>query len=335
MALGILHSEEAWIAILALGLENHAPGGSPSKHCFDTLQAEVPMSKRLAVLTLVALFAFGAFGQVATSVRSGPQGFNGSMHFGALPPFGMMTVTGAPYSGEEVSETVQTLADGTHITQTMPGTKVYRDSLGRTRTERPMFMRPVGMGPAAADAPVIIEIIDPVAQAKYTLDTQNKVAHRQEMAASNVRPPTVVAPGGARIGVATGGSASGMRSSFPVPMGVVGQADVARPQMASEKLGTQTIEGVAVEGTRRTMTWPVGSQGNDRPITSTTDMWVSPELKVNILTKTSDPRSGERTQKLINISRSEPDASLFQPPPDYTVVEEKGDFTIQWGSQPQ
>jgi hypothetical protein len=49
----------------------------------------------------------------------------------------------------------------------------------------------------------------------------------------------------------------------------------------------------------------------------------------------SDPRSGEQTQKLINISRSEPDASLFQPPPDYTIVDEKADFTIQWGSQQQ
>jgi hypothetical protein len=56
---------------------------------------------------------------------------------------------------------------------------------------------------------------------------------------------------------------------------------------------------------------------------------------VVILSKMSDPRSGEQTQKLINISRSEPDASLFQPPPDYTIVDEKADFTIQWGSQQQ
>jgi hypothetical protein len=30
------------------------------------------------------------------------------------------------------------------------------------------------------------------------------------------------------------------------------------------------------------------------------------------------------------INRSEPDAALFQPPPDYTVVDEAGDFTIEW-----
>ena len=47
----------------------------------------------------------------------------------------------------------------------------------------------------------------------------------------------------------------------------------------------------------------------------------------------NNPRSGEQTLKLININRSEPDPSLFQPPLDYTVVDEKADFAIKWGSQ--
>ena len=38
---------------------------------------------------------------------------------------------------------------------------------------------------------------------------------------------------------------------------------------------------------------------------------MSPELKVMILNKTSDPRNGDHTQKLIHVSRSEPDPSLF------------------------
>ncbi len=83
------------------------------------------------------------------------------------------------------------------------------------------------------------------------------------------------------------------------------------------------------------MIWPVGAQGNDRPITTTTETWMSPDLKVMILYTSNDPRSGEHTQKLINISRSEPDPSLFQPPPDYTVVNETGEFAIRWGSQRQ
>jgi hypothetical protein len=112
------------------------------------------------------------------------------------------------------------------------------------------------------------------------------------------------------------------------------QSAETRPQISDEKLGTQTIEGVLAEGTRHTTTWPVNSQGNDRPISAVSEIWTSPELKVTILSKSNDPRSGENIQKLINISRDEPSASLFQPPPDYTVVDEEADFTIKWGAEP-
>ena len=55
-------------------------------------------------------------------------------------------VTGAPYSAEEVTEHVQTLADGTHITQPSPKTIFYRDSLGRTRIERTFPLPPGASG---------------------------------------------------------------------------------------------------------------------------------------------------------------------------------------------
>jgi hypothetical protein len=65
------------------------------------------------------------------------------------------------------------------------------------------------------------------------------------------------------------------------------------------------------------------------------ERWWSPELKVTVLSMNTDPRSGDSTLKLINLSRSEPDPSLFVPPADYSVVEEKGDFTIKWGAEIQ
>lgn len=298
------------------------------------------MTRCLVVFATVELFAIGAYAQ--TSVSAAAVGANGigTMHIGPPPPFAMRPITGAPYSGEEVNETVQTLVDGTHITRTMPATKVYRDSSGRTRTERPMFRGPVGLAPNVPDSPIIIEIIDPVAQSRYTLDAQNKIAHRQESAAS--RPDTFAATtvggGGGSTGTIVIGSEGGFANrqvAAPTPNAAGQMTDAARPQTTTEKLASQTIEGVLVEGTRHTTTWPVGAQGNDRPITRTNETWMSPDLKVVILSKMSDPRSGEQTQKLINISRSEPDPSLFQPPPDYTIVEEKADFTIKWGSQQQ
>ncbi len=279
---------------------------------------------------LIPLFSVCAFAQQSVSATSGPAGFRGTAQFGVPPPFGIAAVTGAPYSGEEVGESVQTLADGTRITRKMPGTKVYRDSIGRTRRERPLFPRMTGTGEADADSPVVVEIIDPAARVKYTLDTQNKVAHRQELPESSTGPGF----GGAR------GMQSVVRSGMPVPAPPPAAPDfraaaAARPDMNNESLGTQIMEGVTVEGNRHTMTWPAGSQGNDRPMTTTSEIWTSPELKVTVLSKMTDPRSGEHTQKLIHISRGEPDGTLFAPPPDYKVVDEKGEFTIKWGSPQQ
>ncbi len=91
------------------------------------------------------------------------------------------------------------------------------------------------------------------------------------------------------------------------------------PETTRETLGTQTIEGVIAQGTRWTMTYPAGSMGNDGPITVVSEDWFSAELKVSVLSKSSDPRSGESTMKLTNLSQAEPDASLFQVPGDYTI----------------
>jgi hypothetical protein len=85
-------------------------------------------------------------------------------------------------------------------------------------------------------------------------------------------------------------------------------------QVKHEDLGTQTIEGVSAEGKRETVTIPAGQIGNERPIEIITETWSSPELHTIVLRKHSDPRVGETVFRLTNINRSEPDASLFQPP---------------------
>jgi hypothetical protein len=47
-------------------------------------------------------------------------------------------------------------------------------------------------------------------------------------------------------------------------------------------------------------------------------------LQTVVLSKVTDPRSGETVSKLSNISRSEPPNSLFEPPADYKVSEAGG-----------
>jgi hypothetical protein len=83
------------------------------------------------------------------------------------------------------------------------------------------------------------------------------------------------------------------------------------------------IEGVEAKGVKTTRTIPAGEIGNDRPIEIVFEQWHSEELGVDVLTKRSDPRAAETTYKLTNIQRTEPLPSLFQPPPDYEVQENK------------
>jgi len=102
-----------------------------------------------------------------------------------------------------------------------------------------------------------------------------------------------------------------------------GKPDVDKGQKKLESLGTQTIEGVTAEGTRSTLTIPAGEIGNTLPIEIVEETWYSPDLQITLMTKVRDPRTGESTYRLTNLSRSEPDHSLFEVPADYTVRDNK------------
>lgn len=222
-------------------------------------------------------------------------------------------ITGAPYCAEVTTEHIQTLADGTHITNKAHSTKDCRDSEGRTRTESHMLR---SFNPAS-EGVLIVEIADPVSGFRYVLDTQNHVAHR-------FAPPAEKADGVATYSQ-TGRANSSPTNSVSVRTAAPTPAQANRPERVTESLGTQVIEGVLVEGTKTTTTFPVGVMGNDRPIIRVTESWHSPDLKITVLSKNSDPRMGESSMRLQNIDRTEPEAGLFRVPPDYEVVDENGD----------
>ncbi|MCX6624661.1 MAG: hypothetical protein NTY38_27090 [Acidobacteria bacterium] len=274
------------------------------------------MRKFFAVYCLILFFDCAAFAQTSMSSSSSMENgvmkstmrFSGPAHWMGTP------VTGAPYSAELVSEHTQTLADGGHIVNKGSSTLMYRDSEGRTRTERPMM----GGRPNGSEIR-LIEILDSVAGCKYVLDTVNKVGHRLKLPPPP-EPPVRRAGGGGRIGLPSA-------AAIPPPHGV---APPTRPDFKNESLGTQMIEGLLCEGHRNTMTTPVGQMGNDRPLVTVSETWMSQELKVMVLSKRNDPRNGESVMKLININRTVPDPALFQIPPEYQTVDEDGDFSIEF-----
>jgi hypothetical protein len=90
----------------------------------------------------------------------------------------------------------------------------------------------------------------------------------------------------------------------------------------TESLGVQNIEGVDAEGTRTTTTIPAGAIGNERAIDVVYEKWYSKDLQLIVLSKHNDPRFGEQTYRLTNISRTNPPISLFSPPADYKIINE-------------
>jgi hypothetical protein len=210
---------------------------------------------------------------------------------------GGKTVAGAPFSATFTTQTTQTLADGNQIQRSASGA-FARDSQGRTRRDLTL----PGIGPWAASGkpvPHVIMINDVVASTQYILNPNTKIA-RQVPPAQDRRHR---------------GGRGAFGQAGPPPAGErAGQKD-----LVTTSLGTQTINGVQADGTRYTRTIPAGAIGNQNPIVITTERWYSPDLQIVVLSKRSDPRTGETVTQLTNIQRTEPDAGLFQVPSDYTV----------------
>ena len=231
-------------------------------------------------------------------------------------------VTGQPYSADHVSEHKQTLTNGTHIDQKRELSRIYRDSEGRTRSERRVFLGALGKEGAPQTDARLIHIYDPVAGYSYTLDTQKHIAHRFTVAVPPQSPNHMVRQAGMLTPVP--GQAGATKS-------VVRNSVLRRRQVKKEPLGSDVIDGIQAEGERMTVTTPAGAEGNDRPLTRVCEYWRSEELKVTILSKCSDPRYGNSITRLENLDRSEPDPTLFQVPADYEIVEQTGPVEVGFG----
>ena len=203
--------------------------------------------------------------------------------------FSRKVVTGAPYSAQASTQFTQTLADGTHI-QRSSTSLLSRDSQGRTRTDQTMSS--IGPLSTSGSAPrTTVFIHDPVAGMSYVLDPTAHTVRQMQIPSR--------APG-----------AGNNTSATHTPRGA---------NVTTEDLGTQVIQGINATGTRTTRTIAAGAAGNDKAIQVVTETWTSPDLQVVVMSKTTDPRFGESVYQLTNITRAEPDPTLFTVPSGYTV----------------
>jgi hypothetical protein len=247
--------------------------------------------KIAARFSFVILFAAWLQAQAPPPRGGGHGGFGPRFDMMSVGPGSKTPVLGAPYSGLQTSQMQQTLAGGNTISR-QEQSKVYRDSQGRVRVEH------TRSGPAASSGQpeTIIAIFDPVAGYSYILNPAKMTAIK--MPASQHNGPT-----------------NGAGSH---PHGDFGRNGA---QVQTESLGTQTVNGVSAAGTRRTETIPAGAIGNQQPIQVVRETWISTDLKVPVMIKSSDPRFGDMVMQLTNIAQAEPDASLFQVPAGYTITD--------------
>ena len=202
-------------------------------------------------------------------------------------------VRGLPFSAKVELETVSQLQDGTVITH-----KTYnldaRDSAGRTHNEMRNWITAEGEEPKLTR----VELYDPATRTRTDLFPLTKLARQWVVAVAAQATPV---------------------------------AATAKPETTREEIGTDTIEGLPVKGTRVSQTYATGALGNDRPLTIVTEYWYAAELRLNLLTKRTDPRYGVQTVRVTELQRQEPDATLFAIGDDYKVVNEAGPTQVAQG----
>jgi hypothetical protein len=304
------------------------------------------MKRLYAIAIAVPLVAFAAAAQDGPPFQIKMMGVQG----------GVMgkTVKGAPYSGTEVNETNQVLGDGTHI-HNETQTQVWRDSEGRVRREtgnQVMIYDPVAnasyslntknqtarklplgtymfttspdgskgntqyfrfstsTSTESADSPetrkALLDKMDKLAQLHGELGPNHPEIKRAEQDMADVKRSMEI---------------STMENARIMAMDAATGKVTLRSKAVGQSLGKRMMEGVNADGTSETATIDVGVIGNDRPIQSVSERWYSSDLQTVMMSRHNDPRTGEETFKLINVSRSEPPTYLFQIPAGYQVIQ--------------
>ncbi|HWC16169.1 MAG TPA: hypothetical protein VG498_04115 [Terriglobales bacterium] len=207
-------------------------------------------------------------------------------------------VKGAPYTATAVTEATQVLADGNRIVN-KTSAFLARDSEGRTRREETMS----NAGPLPLDGAKMIFINDPTTGSEYILNQFEKTADVMK------HEGKVISLEQKHVFTAKSGNSG--TPPFPKEIG----------ETKSQSLGTEVVEGLNCDHLLTTQTIPAGAIGNERPLVITSETWAAPDLHLLVMRKHNDPRFGETVYKLTNITRGEPDPTLFQIPSNFKVMD--------------
>lgn len=194
-------------------------------------------------------------------------------------------VPGVPFSGIVNVERSVIQPDGSVVSlKTMR--EIGRDSRGRIHNESRGLL-PVANG--TTPTLLRIHLYDPQTRTSTMLDPQQ---HTFWTTTVN-RPPSTVPPG--------------LLDASPA-----GDNLPSNEFAKKEDLGVQDMDGVAVHGVRETQTIAA-----EKEIVVTDEYWYSDELRMNLVVKHSDPRTGTVRMTVAQITRTEPSSAFFEIPDGY------------------
>ncbi len=194
----------------------------------------------------------------------------------------------APFMAIAKTLWVQTLPDNSTITR-QNDRVVARDMDGRIFQERRTFI-PVPDDGKQQSTAYLNEFIDPVAHTVYSCYPGRRFCNLANYFDPLDRPET---PAGLQ------------------PDGI--------SFLTRENLGVDTFEGIEVQRTRETFTFFKQKIGNTKTILRVVDYWYSPALDVNLKVVRRDPRDGDQTLWLTDISTTAADPETFKFPPGFQV----------------
>ena len=270
------------------------------------------MSRVLFVFAGLLFLTQSAFAQAEVTAESNVMVSRG---IGMMPGLHFDTIVeNSPVSARTTNRMVRELCDGNRIVHEQV-TLIYRDASGRVRRER---------STAGSRFGNMIMITDPIEQQTWMLQGVTRTAYKSPM--SGRRVDAVQGGSGYMMAQplhetsATGvGNIGAVAFTAGEPRGPVG--GMGTGQTTVESLGQDTIDGVWVEGTAYTTTYPANLFGNELPVVVQKTTWYAPELQMVVRSEERDPRMGTVTYTTEILSVEEPEPALFEIPGDYKIIE--------------
>lgn len=206
-----------------------------------------------------------------------------------------------PYQAESISTRVETLADGTTITQKMRIVNAV-DSHGRT----------LGLSVSIPSSPnqeeeISGSVSDPANWSDTFWRSRGHQAWVRQYPPPAEQHGCWQGPGYAR-------------DYDPKPISRYTASSKIQSEKVLERLGTRTFMGLEADGQRWTTTIPTGQIGNSAPLVSTRENWIARSPHIPVYSIDDDPQRGKTTLKLVSFKWGEPDPALFKPPSDYKVI---------------